>query len=47
MGDIIIVKDSSLMALPKDKKINYYMYKLENLKKIHKRVEKYKRDIAY
>ncbi len=34
MGNIIIVKDSSLMALTKDKKMNYYMYKLENFKNI-------------
>ncbi|MCR1975531.1 ABC transporter permease [Clostridium sporogenes] len=42
MGDIIIVKDSSLMALPKDKKINYYMYKLENLKKYIKELKSIK-----
>ncbi|NFL21127.1 ABC transporter permease [Clostridium sporogenes] len=42
MGDIIIVKDSSLIALPKDKKINYYMYKLENLKKYMKELKSIK-----
>jgi len=42
MGDIIIVKDSSLIALPKDKKINYYMYKLENLKKYIKELKSIK-----
>lgn len=34
MGNIIIVKDSSLMILPKDKKINYYMYNIQSSKKV-------------
>ncbi|EJP6471118.1 ABC transporter permease [Clostridium botulinum] len=39
MGDIIIVKDSSLIILPKDEKINYYMYKLEDFKKYIKELK--------
>ncbi|NFF77940.1 FtsX-like permease family protein [Clostridium sporogenes] len=45
MGNIIIVKDSSLMALPKDKKMNYYMYKLENLKKYIKELKSIKESL--
>lgn len=39
MGNIIIVKDSSLIALPKDKKINYYMYNIQSIKKSIKELE--------
>ncbi len=45
MGNIIIVKDSSLMALTKDKKMNYYMYKLENFKKYIKELKSIKESL--
>ncbi len=45
MGNIIIVKDSSLIALPKDKKINYYMYNIQSIKKKYKRIRRYKKKV--
>ncbi|AUN10337.1 FtsX-like permease family protein [Clostridium botulinum] len=45
MGNIIIVKDSSLMILPKDKKINYYMYNIQSSKKSIKELENIKRSL--
>lgn len=45
MGNIIIVKDSSLIALPKDKKINYYMYNIQSIKKSIKELEGIKKSL--
>ncbi|APH13268.1 ftsX-like permease family protein [Clostridium sporogenes] len=45
MGNIIIVKDSSLIALPKDKKINYYMYNIQSVKKSIKELKSIKRSL--
>ncbi|WP_434284507.1 FtsX-like permease family protein [Clostridium botulinum] len=46
MGNIIIVKDSSLIALPKDKKINYYMYNIQSIKKSIKELEGIKKSLS-
>ncbi|EPY2273024.1 FtsX-like permease family protein [Clostridium sporogenes] len=45
MGDIIIVKDSSFMALPKDKKTNYYMYNIQSVKKSIKELKSIKESL--